>query len=165
MSDSNNILKAVLLMAVVAIFAVSLNDWDASAPDMPGWTNLQTVAGQDPFNGTPDWPTFPEIGIIEISCDWWDILCWVAVIGEATAYIGSAIVYFGLLVYTGIVWFFSGLIWLTELVVGVFLAAFDLMMIPFLGFPSPISELLAGLSVILLLVVVFAVIRFIRGQD
>ena len=165
MSDSNNLLKVVLFMAVIAIFAVSLSDWDGSAPVISGWSNLQTVAGQDPFAGTPDWPTFPEVGLIEISCDWWDIFCWGAVIGEATAYIGSAIIYFGLLVYTGVVWFFSGLIWLTELVVGVFLAAFDLMMIPFLGFPSPISELLAGLSVILLLVVVFAVIRFIRGQD
>ena len=165
MSDSGMLIKSVAFIALIAVFTISLGDWDVGAPDVDGWASFTTTITSDPWSGTPAWPTFPTIDEIEVSCDWWDIVCWGAALAEATAFIGSAIVYFGLLIYTGLVWIIDGLIWLASVVVAFTGGMFSIATLTYDDMPAPVQVIMWLIIAPLLAIVILAIIRYIRGVD
>ena len=156
MSDTPSLMRYGGFVALIAVFAVTLNDWDASAPTLAGWSELQATLGDDPSSSFPTMTnvTAPDLG----ACDWWDIGCLAGELFAAVIYIGSLIYYF-LAWVAAVTWWFA-----LEVVVffGALIGAASLTLT---GIPAWLQALLWILAAPLLILVLWSVIRLIRGDE
>jgi hypothetical protein len=155
MSDSNNLIRYVAIVAIIAVFVVALNDWDSSAPDVAGWTDLQSHLQQDPApqNNTTAPPTWSPPGdCLNVS---WDFL---GCIFYPLAYFAEAFAYVLVLI-------FDAILWLVDLIIAFFAAVFGAATLTFSGMPAEVQAVLWVIILPLLAAVILWLIRFVRGQD
>ncbi|HZX60927.1 MAG TPA: hypothetical protein VFF51_04195 [Candidatus Methylomirabilis sp.] len=174
-NDTSQLTKYVVIVAAVAIFAISINDWNPSAPTVAGYSTLQTTMQADPFNNTPSWPNFgnytdtftgnytctPDVAFFGLNCisvffDW--------VVG-AIFWIGGAFLW--LIVSIGTALWFLGLFlwWLGSLVVAFFGALLGTATLTFDGMPIQVQALMWVIILPMLVFIVFLILRYIRGQS
>lgn len=60
MSESGTLIRYVTIIAIVAVFAVSLHSWEPGSPEIPGWSAFQSAMSADPFASLPAAPSFPS---------------------------------------------------------------------------------------------------------
>lgn len=180
-NDTGYLLKIVVIIAVVAVFALSINSWDPSAPTVAGWSNLQTVAQSDPFAGAPAWPDFgnytdtfndtvdftctPNVLFFGLNCIWEALVTIFTWAVGAIFWIGGAFLW--VVVSIGTALYYLGLffVWLATLVVSFFGAIFGAVTLTFDGMPAPIQAVMWIFIVPALCILIFLVLRFIRGQS
>ena len=180
-NDTGHLLKYVVVVAVVAVLALSVYDWDPSAPTVSGWYDLQALLQTGPFDDAPEWPSFgnytdtfsdtvdftctPNVTYLGINCLWnvFEVFfSWV--VGGFLWFVGAIA---WLIVSAGTFLWFIGLflVWLAELVVGFFVALIGTAFLIFGGVPPAVQVIMWVFIVPFLALLFFLVIRLVRGQS
>lgn len=180
-NDTGWLVKLIVIISAVAVFAISLNAWDPSAPTVAGWANLQTVAQADPFAGAPAWPNFGNytttynstanfdctgnLTFLGLNCLWNVFVVFFDWVIGAIFWIGGAFLWFIVMIGTAL--WFIGLffVWLATLVIAFFGAIFGAVTLTFPGMPPEIQALMWIFIVPALCLLIFLVIRLVRGQS
>ena len=156
MSDTSLIMRYVGLIALVAVVAVSVNEWDSSTPLVSGWAGLQDTVSDDPETGFPQFATItpPQ----NVGCAAWDILCNAGNLGGAVMYIGALLGESVSLLVRILAWFFS-------LVFNFFAALFGSATLTYDGMPSGIQSLMWILIAPFFALLIFTIIKLVRGNE
>lgn len=154
MTDTDGIVKYVAVVSIVAIFAVAIGDWDATAPQVSGWTDFQDALSTDPDpqndslvienftipDDCLDPGFFPDLG-----CIFWPVA------------------WFANTTFSVIVWLAEGAIWIANLVVSFFGALFGSATLTFNDMPPAIQALMWVFTLPMLAMVIISIMRFVRG--
>ena len=155
MSDSSMIIRLMTVVTIVAVFAIFVADWSPGV-EVQGFTELQDATDDDPSGG------FPEVVDVQPptsgDCAPWDIPC-------LTGDIFGPIFYIGTLIFAVVWWVFQVIAWAALFVFNLFASIFSVATITITGLPSEFQTLLTILSVPALVLVIFAIARFIRGNE
>ena len=155
MSDSSMIIRLVTVVTIVAVFAIFVADWSPGV-EVQGFTELQDATDDDPSGGFPQVPYV--IAPSSSGCDLWDIPC-------LTGDLFAPVFYIGALLFS-VVWFaFAVIGWVALFIIALFAAIFSVATITITGLPSEFQTLLTILSIPAIVLVLFAIARFIRGSE
>jgi len=155
MSDTPSLMRYGGFVAVVAVFALTMSDAIPGAPALAGWSGLQTSLGTDVTSTFPTMyvPAAPDTG-----CDWWDFGCFAGALFDAVLYIGGLVYYF-------VTWVTDVIFWLIYTVFALLSALFGAASLTFSGIPAWLQGILWILAAPLLILVLWAIVRLIRGDE
>lgn len=156
MSDSSMIVRLITIVSIVAVFAIFMVDWDAGSSEVVGFSDLQDATDTDPSG---NFPTIPDVAPpVSGLCDWWDIGC-------LTGDLFGPVFYIGALLFSVVYWLFSVIAWVAVFTFNMFAGIFSVASLTITGLPPEFQTLLLILSVPALVLVLFAIARFIRGSE
>ena len=156
MSDSSMIIRLVTVVTIVAVFAIFVADWSPGV-EVQGFTELQDATDDDPSGGFPEIP-YVAPPVQAAGCEWWELWC-------LTGDIFAPVFYIGAMIFNVIYWIFSVIAWVGLFIFNLFASLFSVSTITISGLPSEFQTLLTILSVPALVLVIFAIARFIRGNE
>ena len=160
MSDTPHLMRYGGFVALIAVFAITLGDSIPGAPALTGWSDLQTQLGTDPLDPgrTNPFPTLTMPDAPDTGCDWWDFGCYAGAVFDAVLYIGG-------LIFAALVFVAEFLFWLVYEVFLILAALFGTASLTFSGIPAWLQGILWILAIPLLVLVVWSVLRLIRGDE
>ena len=172
MSDTNLAMRYVGLVALIAVFSVSMISWDASAPQVNGWASLQAAISSDPWANVtwPDWGDYTNYSSTNETGDecGWDLGC---VFNAILTWMSNAVNwFFGAVSWlidtigTLFIFIFEGLAWIANVVVSFFGSLFQTASLTYADMPSAVQSVMWVIIAPLIALVLFIGIRWVRGS-
>jgi hypothetical protein len=157
MGDTAMLVRYVGIVAIVAVFSLSLFSWDESTPTVAGWTVLQTTLNtQNPESGFPQFQTVDPFYLDY--CGPFDLPCHTGNIAKPFTYIGN-------LIWQALSWFFLSIAWLFGLIFAFFGALLGGATLTFDGMPIEVQSILWIVILPFFTLIIFAILRLVRGSE